>query len=276
MQGFEYYSGGSVYLQDVSDPFNVFQGIIYDKGAYVLHMLRHVLGDDLFFESLHTYATDETFKYKLATTEDFQSVCEQVSGIDLTDFFDQWVYDTYYPKYEFDYYQDESFNTQLGILQKQGDQGWREIFNMPLDIKFEFSDGTETTVIVQNNEVYQTYSFSFQKEIATVSLDPDNWVLKNVSQGNFNLSNDESILNANLVIYPNPIEGILNIRLNKYTLKVSNLYIFNSQNTLIEHIDFDSKPFISYSYDTSKLSSGVYFLKLQSEEGLVVKKFIVA
>jgi len=275
MQDFEYYSGGSVYMQDVSDPFNVFQGIIYDKGAYILHMLRHVLGDAVFFECLQEYATDLEFKYKWATTEDFQSVCEQVSGIDLSDFFDQWVYDAYFPKYEFDYYQDEVFNTEVAILQKQGDQGWRQIFKMPIDIRFEFIDGTDTTIAVQNNEIYQSYNFAFSQEIVSVSLDPDNWVLKNVTVGDFGLSNNESTLSNNLVIYPNPTEDKLNIKLQNITLKASRLFIFNSQNKLIEYLDLEGKEFTSFSYDTSKLGSGIYFLKLQLEEGLIIKKFMV-
>lgn len=275
VEDFEYYNGGSVYLQNVSDPFNVFQSIIYDKGAYILHMLRHVVGDAVFFECVQEYSSDLEFKYKWATTEDFQGVCEQISGIDLSDFFDQWVYDEYYPKYEFDYYQDGDYNTVVGILQKQGNTGWREVFNMPLDIKFEFIDGTDTTVVVQNDEVYKLYDYAFTKEVISVTIDPDNWVLKNVTEGDFNLSNNESTLSNNIVIYPNPTEEKLNIKLHNLTLKVSELSILNSQNILMEHINLEGEVFSSFSYDTSELGAGIYFLKLQMKEGLIIKKFIV-
>jgi len=104
----EYFDGGTLYLQDVSDPFQIFIRIIYYKGAYVLHMLRGVLGDAVFFEILRQYSTDPQLMYSEATTEDFKAVCESVSNMDLTFFFDQWIYDEFYPIYEYDYVQSAS------------------------------------------------------------------------------------------------------------------------------------------------------------------------
>src|SRR3970282_968792 len=49
MQTLKYQDGGTVHLQDISNPFGIFVSIIYDKGAYVLHMLRGGLGDSVFF-----------------------------------------------------------------------------------------------------------------------------------------------------------------------------------------------------------------------------------
>ena len=103
----------------------------------------------------------------------------------------------------------------------------------------------------------------------------DKWVLKNVTEGDFGLSNNENTLSNNLVIYPNPTEQKLNIKLHNITLKASELSIFNTQNKLMEHINLEGRVFSSFSYDTSKLGSGIYFLKLQLEEGLIIKKFIV-
>jgi len=275
VEDFEYYNGGSVYLPDVSDPFNVFQGIIYDKGAYFLHMLRHVLGDSVFFECLQEYSSDPEFQYKWATTEDFREVCEQVSGIDLIIFFDQWIYDAYYPKYQFDYYQDAEFNTEIAILQTQGDNGWREVFQMPVDIKIEFVDGTDTTVVLGNDEVYQSFNFSFTKEIASITFDPDHWILKTATRVDFGLSIGENTLDSRWVIYPNPAQEELNIKLIDVTSSSTDLYILNSQNILVAQVNLENEAFNSYKYDTSKLSSGIYFVKLELEEGSTVKKFLV-
>ncbi len=69
---------------------SLFDRLVYNKGAWILHMLRNELGDKLFFLSLKTYY--EKFKYKNASTEDFKLVCESISKKNLSKFFEQWVY----------------------------------------------------------------------------------------------------------------------------------------------------------------------------------------
>ncbi|MDZ7624837.1 MAG: M1 family metallopeptidase [Ignavibacteriaceae bacterium] len=70
-------------------PF-LFTRTMYDKGAWVLHMLRWEVGDSSFFEILRTYY--ETYKYSNASISDFKYVSEKVSGKNLDKFFEQWVY----------------------------------------------------------------------------------------------------------------------------------------------------------------------------------------
>ena len=64
--------------------------LVYVRGALTLHALRLTVGDDIFFDILRTYS--ERFQYQNATTEDFIGVAEDVSGQDLTDFFDAWLF----------------------------------------------------------------------------------------------------------------------------------------------------------------------------------------
>lgn len=60
----------------------------YDRGAQMLHDLREMLGDDNFYKILRTYV--ERYKFKIAYKEDFIKVCEEISGKDLTEFFNEW------------------------------------------------------------------------------------------------------------------------------------------------------------------------------------------
>ncbi|HPN39483.1 MAG TPA: M1 family aminopeptidase [Melioribacteraceae bacterium] len=69
---------------------NMFSNTIYNKGAWVLHMLRNKLGDEKFFKGLQSYYNK--YKYKNASTDDFIAVMEKGSGESLRDFFDSWVY----------------------------------------------------------------------------------------------------------------------------------------------------------------------------------------
>jgi aminopeptidase N len=78
-------------------PQKLFDGAgVYNRGAVVLHALRLTVGDDAFFDTLRTYAAD--FKYSNTTTEDFIAVAERVSGQELDDFFQAWLFDPIVPE----------------------------------------------------------------------------------------------------------------------------------------------------------------------------------
>jgi aminopeptidase N len=69
---------------------DLFNGGVYYRGGLTLHALRLEVGDEAFFEIIKTYYA--TYKGGNATTEDFIAVAEEVSGADLTGFFDNWLY----------------------------------------------------------------------------------------------------------------------------------------------------------------------------------------
>jgi aminopeptidase N len=70
---------------------NLFNRGVYLQGAWTLHALRLEVGDDRFFDIIQTYS--DQFKYGNASTADFIAVAEEVSGEDLTELFDAWLYD---------------------------------------------------------------------------------------------------------------------------------------------------------------------------------------
>lgn len=71
-------------------PDNLFNGGVYLRGAWTLHALRLKIGDEAFFETLRAY--HDRYRYGNAATGDFIAVAEAVSGVDLADFFDGWLY----------------------------------------------------------------------------------------------------------------------------------------------------------------------------------------
>jgi aminopeptidase N len=76
-------------------PTNLYTNTIYDRGALTFHALRLRIGDETFFQILRTYT--ERFRYGNASTADFIAVTEEVSGQDLGEFFDAWLYDPEIP-----------------------------------------------------------------------------------------------------------------------------------------------------------------------------------
>ena len=231
-------------------------------------MLRHVLGDAVFFDCIMEYATDQNFQYGLASTEDFRQVCEQISGLDLSAFFDQWIYDEYYPKYTYDYVQDGDYNTVLGILQTQGDNGWRDFFEMPVDVKFHFADGSDTTVVVQNDAVFQSFGFQFTKEVTSVTIDPDNWILKTAIWGDLDLSVEENSLSNDLLICPNPVQDRFRIE-NSSTAEIRAINIYDLLGRLIQA----EKGNVS-QVEVSQVNSGLLFVEIETDRGKVTKKII--
>ena len=155
-------------------PF-LFTRIMYDKGAWVLHMLRWEVGDSTFFNILKTYY--ETFKYSNASISDFKTVCEEVSGKNLDKFFEQWVYSKGQIELEYKTESTKSENNYLVKIALQQVQEDYEEFYFSLEIKMTFKDG------IEKQFRYEIVSRDTLLEISTdaipdsIELDPDNWLL---------------------------------------------------------------------------------------------------
>ena len=157
----------------------LFTRTMYDKGAWVLHMLRWEVGDSSFFNILRTYY--ETYKYSNASISNFKSICEEVSEKNLNIFFEQWVYSKGQIELE---YKTEIINSENEYLVKiplQQVQEDYEEFYFPLEIKMTFNDG------IEKKYRYEIVSRDTLLEISTdaipdsIELDPDRWLLAQIN-----------------------------------------------------------------------------------------------
>ena len=275
MENFEFYDAGTVYMEDVSNPFTVFQPIIYNKGAYVLHMLRGVVGDSVFFDIIYNYANDDNFMYKLATTEEFQTICEDVSGEELDYFFEQWIYDERFPIYYYNYgYNQTTGNLDVVVIQYQGIMGWREVFIMPMEIGVEFVDGTDTIINVVNDDKSESYTIELNKDILYAEIDPNSWILKNaIWDPSIIVGVDES-KNEIFEVYPNPNNGNFNLRFEQYLPSIS---ICISVFDLTGKLCYERENIIvnSNEIEVSGLKSGIYFLSVIIGNEVYQRKLIV-
>ncbi len=277
MTDFEYYQGGTVYLPSDTDAFKIFQTIIYNKGAYVLHMLRGVLGDSVFFKCLYDYAMDSSFRYSNATTDDFVNICEKVSGKNLQTFFQQWIYDEYYPIYKYNF---STFSYSLVNLYIRQDQrplyGWRDVFEMPLQIRFQFLSGKDSTVTVFNNNPFQYYSFEFSDSVTDVQIDPNKWVLREVSYDpSVSVTNNRIRHFNDIVVFPNPAEQEVRLLFNTdansaWQVEVDNILGEKVLEKSIKNTDLKN----SIYFDISSLQKGLYFITVTGAEDKLVRKFI--
>jgi aminopeptidase N len=94
-----HHTKGRLYRGDAPESGQAYSGLIYSKGATVLHTLRHYVDDDdAWWKSLREFNLE--FRYGNATTEDFRAVLERNTSRDWKRFFDEWVYGTGTPKLE--------------------------------------------------------------------------------------------------------------------------------------------------------------------------------
>ncbi|MFZ5517155.1 MAG: M1 family aminopeptidase [Candidatus Zhuqueibacterota bacterium] len=167
---------GIMYRHDISDPDIVYGYIVYNKGAWVLHMLRHVVGDENFWKGLQEYRN--RFDYSSATTEDLQAAFEQVHGASLDWFFHQWVYEPNYPHYRHGWSQEKTetgeYQVSVFVDQIQTDAS---LFRMPLDLYFTTA-ATETTCVRTVESASHTFEFIFPDSVEAMQLDKDSWILK--------------------------------------------------------------------------------------------------
>lgn len=158
----------------------IFGRTTYSKGAWVLHMLRNVTGDEVFFEIIRTYY--EEFKYTTATTADFVRICERVSGMNLNTFFDQWVYTGKgRPNFEFSWKQnlsDGEYDISLHVKQVQTD---RDVYEVPLSVTIKTAN-FEEKFEVSNASRDTSYTFSTSSAPLEVFLDKEGWILKEVKE----------------------------------------------------------------------------------------------
>ncbi len=154
---------------------NLFSSTVYNKGAWVLHMLRWEVGDSLFFSSLRAYY--EKFKYSNAATGDFITVCDSVTGGNLDDFFEQWIDRKGQIELEYDYRtynKDNKYITEIKLIQLN------DLYKFPLEIQFKYDEENSDYFRIYVDAQKQEISFQTITEPKQVILDPKGWLLMNI------------------------------------------------------------------------------------------------
>ena len=276
MMSVAYYGPGTIYVENPASTSAIFNGnLSYNKASWILHMLRHVVGDSLFFEGLKTYG--ETFKYQSVVTEDFQGVMETISGKDLSAFFQQWIYDQGHPEYRVGW---EQVGDSLLVSIDQ-EQTVGPVFVMPLDLKINGTD-TTFTVVLENSQAYQLYVVPLPpgENVVAVVLDPGDWILKTVSYGEYVAVEESTPVPqawALLPPYPNPFNPIVTIDFQVPRQQLVVVGVYNLQGRLVEQLVASRLTPGKYrlQWEGSRVASGVYLVRLQSGAFQQVRKVLL-
>jgi len=169
---------GSVYCPDTTDVNRIFSSrLTYNKGAYLLHMLRWILGDDNFFTGLNDYVNDPALAYDFVFTKDLQTHLETAGDTVLDEFFDDWFYGEGWPNYHVKWSVDAACGNKLRVeITQAHSANLGTFFEMPVPIKF--SDGTNDTLMVFNQKTVDDTLFFVFPDFNPVSaqFDPDLWL----------------------------------------------------------------------------------------------------
>lgn len=164
----------SIVSQRTAEKEDVTSGLTYQKGAWVLHMLRDIIGENKFKIGIQSYYA----KYfnANATTDDFRKEMEKASGIDLKQFFKQWLYQPTHPiingSWDF-----EAKSKKLTIQLTQTQKG-DILFNLPIEIAYYKKGNAIPTILKMNlSEKQKTQTFSITGELEKVEFDTRNVLL---------------------------------------------------------------------------------------------------
>ena len=270
---------GSLYVTDTANIANLFDNTrVYSKGASVLHMLRHVVGDSLFFTSLQRYLADPRYRFGTATTDDFRSVCESVTGTSLTYFFDEWVFGDGYPRYDSHWTSSQvpGGNALTITVDQTTTSPQQSFFTMPVDIRIAGGD-RDTTVVLFHAFSGQQVTVTVPFVPATVDLDPDNWILRqliprSVLPGAFSLSQN----------YPNPFNPgttITYILPRRSTLRLAVYTVLGEEVAVLreglEDAGQHSVTWDGMSGSGVPMPSGVYFYSMSAGTYSATKKMLL-
>ncbi len=163
----------------MEDPDDMLDRHTYEKGGCVLHMMRFVLGDELWWKAIRYYVKRHAMGN--VETNDFKEAIEEATGRNLDKFFDQWLYHAGHPEFEVSWkYDDKAKSVALTVKQKQEVKDLTPLFSMPVDVEVH-AKGKSRRERIEVSRPEQTFFLGSPAKPDAVLFDPDNWILKKLT-----------------------------------------------------------------------------------------------
>lgn len=258
---------GAVYLTDADTTSvnRIFSSrLTYNKGAMVLHMLRKKLGDAAFFQGVKTYLSDNNHAYGYAKTEDFITIMETASGENLTEFFNDWLYNQGYPSYTIQWNQLTPTQVQISVSQTQSDASV-SYFEAPIPLRIMGTLGETLDITLNNTTNNETFLQTINFTVASIQFDPEaDLISKNntvsLAVGNLNIE-------SQFKLHPIPASNQFNITKPEH-IQVSDIKIINALGQLVYQSNWSS------TINISSLSSGLFFVQFNTNQGIINKTLL--
>ena len=188
------YDNGYRALYDIPHEYT-YGSTVYDKGGDVAHTLRGYMQDSIFFESIREYI--KAYSYKAASSHDFRDFLSEYSNIDLTDFFDTWVFTKGFPHFSVDkaFFTEEGLDYKAEVTIKQNLLA-RDFYgnNNFIDLTFvdEYLNFHTHRVMMSGPD--ETFNFAFPFKVLNVFVDLDEKI-SDATVDNFQIFEDAGKFN---------------------------------------------------------------------------------
>lgn len=245
----------------------------YYKAAWVLNMLRNIVGDTTYFDIMRRYGAD--YEYGNAVTSDFIAVVDTVYGHNMQWFFDEWIYKAGYPVYTKSYIQ-SSDSVSVTIHQVQSDT---LVYRMPMDVGI-YSGGSLKVETVNDSLRNQTFVLPFQGKIDSVVLDPYHKVLARYPgqslTGVSEVRNEPGTYSV-LQNYPNPFNGRTEVVYQLASPGQVSVELYDVLGRKVETLarGFQAQGVHRIAVNGGDLASGVYFCRVITPDRRMVTKLVL-
>lgn len=258
---------GAVYLtdQDTTNVSRIFSSrLSYNKGSMVLHMLRKKIGGANFYQGMQNYLSDTNLAFDYAKTPDFIAKMEGASGEDLTEFFNDWLYNQGYPSYTVQWNQPNQNQVYIQLNQTQSHSSV-SFFEAPVPLRIKETNSEILDVVLENTTNGQSFIEDVNFTVAEIQFDPEYDL---ISKNNLViLGLDDLSLNNAFSIYPNPAQTEFFIQ-KPEDISVLKIQIFDVLGRLVKETSYQSKISIE------RLSSGLHFVKFNTDKGVIHKTLL--
>ncbi|WP_159799877.1 M1 family aminopeptidase [Flavobacterium sp. MK4S-17] len=261
------FPNGNLYLTDADTTSinRIFSSrLSYNKGAMVLHMLRFKVGNENFYQGIKNYLADENLAYGYAKTPDLEAHLEAASGMDLTEFFLDWVYRQGYPSYTVTAQNWGAGQVKITVGQTQSHSSV-SYFEMPLPIRLIGTGGQQQNIIVDNTYNGQEFIVNVPFNIISVQFDPERNIISANNSATLGVKDYEG--NEPIKLFPNPSKNQLNITLPD-GLAVQKATFYNTAGQKVLESGNTNQ------WNIASLSAGEYFITLLTNRGNKYLKFI--
>ncbi|RIH65958.1 T9SS C-terminal target domain-containing protein [Mariniphaga sediminis] len=255
---------GSVFVPDTTSIARVFNGrLSYYKGAYLLHMLRWVLGDEAFFEGLRNYFKDPEVANGFARHEQVVAHFEAAGDTSLTEFFNDWYYGEGYPVYSLEFMQAGNQMMKI-VLSQTTSHSSVGFFEMPVPVR-AYSEGRTDSVDFRLVHLHNNQEFLVDPgfDVAEIKIDPDYQIVSETAK-TVQVSFVRDL--KEVAVFPNPFTGRLAVSVpGSETLR--EVRLFSSEGVLLQRFQGDQTIF-----NFSDLPEGFYLMEISTSKRTIVKK----
>ena len=263
--------GGSSYFTnaDTMDATVIFDSrLTYDKGSAIAHMIRYMVNNDsVFFPAIRSF--QNTYGGSTATVIDFKTFMENYTGINLTQFFNQWYYGQGYPTFNVKWNQ-VGGTFFVKTVQTQSMPSSVPLFVTPIDYRVVRTGLPDTIMRLTHAQLTENYTIPLTGSVVAVFLDPANWILNKTvgptKDASLGVTGEEELNNVtDVFVGPNPTSDALNINL--YNADKAIVEIMDIQGKLIAKQEFNSH----VEFNISNYANGVYSVNIKNLKGDLIK-----